>query len=200
MGGGVFGAWAPRNGVQATGAGAVGARGEAGSERWGSGLLWQEVCVGGRPEEESGGRSRVGQPAPWHRGPRQGSPLSGSLSPAEDGARVCRAVRGAQCRDAPAGPGSASEAGPACSTESRSAASREPRARRAGFPSHAEDPAGAGGPSWAAWAARKAPPSARPSLPVRRVVPAEPPPPPGAESILIPRLGPGGPEAASEAH
>lgn len=84
-------------------------------------------------------------------------------------------------------------------TESGSAASREPRARRAVFRSQAGDPR-SGGPSWAVRAIRNALPSAGPSLPARCGAPAQLPPPPRAESVLIPRLGPGGPAAASEAH
>ncbi|XP_032201876.1 protein shisa-like-1 isoform X4 [Mustela erminea] len=50
-------------------------------------------------------------------------------------------------------------------TESRSAASGEPRARRTEFRRHAGNPAGSGGPSWAARATRKTPSKSVPLAP-----------------------------------
>lgn len=75
----------------------------------------------------------------------------------------------------------------------------EPRARRAGFRARLGTRpvprVGLGG----AGRVRGLSKCGCPSLATRRAVPVEePPPPPGAESILIPRPGPGGLAAASK--
>ena len=94
----------PRRGSGARGGrGEVGALGEASSEH--RGIRGAVERGPGTPGEESGGGRRVGQPAPWHWGPRQGSPRSGSLNLGEDLGRVRGAVQGAPCRDAAAGTG-----------------------------------------------------------------------------------------------